>query len=189
MSKLNLKDRGPGALLSLGCAALGVVCLAAYCVYGAVFDYFDTGVCIALLLAAACAGVYALADGKPLGALSLVSAACLSFALGLFFLNSFPVWADNLNGITMYASRGGLAPPSSPSRRSCWRASWRRLSPASCPGERGMRNETFHHPETGRGGPHGRRPVPLLLRLRQLRGQVRQELPGQRRPGAQRGRL
>lgn len=44
------------------------------------------------------------------GALSLVSAACLSFALGLFFLNSFPVWADNLNGITMYASRGGLAP-------------------------------------------------------------------------------
>lgn len=110
MSKLNLKDRGPGALLSLGCAALGVVCLAAYCVYGAVFDYFDTGVCIALLLAAACAGVYALADGKPLGALSLVSAACLSFALGLFFLNSFPVWADNLNGITMYASRGGLEP-------------------------------------------------------------------------------
>ncbi|MBC5736374.1 hypothetical protein [Lawsonibacter faecis] len=110
MSKLNLKGRGPGALLSLGCAALGVVCLAAYCVYGAVFDYFDTGVCIALLLAAACAGVYALAEGKPLGALNLVSAACLSFALGLFFLNSFPVWADNLNGITMYASRGGLAP-------------------------------------------------------------------------------
>ena len=86
MSKLNLKGRGPGALLSLGCAALGVVCLAAYCVYGAVFDYFDTGVCIALLLAAACAGVYALAEGKPLGALNLVSAACCLTVIPVFIV-------------------------------------------------------------------------------------------------------
>lgn len=43
-------------------------------------------------------------------ACNLLSVMCLSGAIALFFLNSFPVWADELNGITMYASRGGLPP-------------------------------------------------------------------------------
>ncbi|MFR1309401.1 MAG: hypothetical protein ACLSCO_11280 [Gallintestinimicrobium sp.] len=29
---------------------------------------------------------------------------------GAFFLNSYPVWADRLNGIDMYGSRGTLLP-------------------------------------------------------------------------------
>ena len=35
---------------------------------------------------------------------------CVSFGVGLFFLNSYPVWADRLNNITMYGSRGTLFP-------------------------------------------------------------------------------
>ncbi len=30
--------------------------------------------------------------------------------MGLFFLNSYPVWADRLNNISMYGSRGTLVP-------------------------------------------------------------------------------
>ena len=31
-------------------------------------------------------------------------------ALGLFFLNSYNVWADWYGGFTMYGSRGGIGP-------------------------------------------------------------------------------
>ena len=36
--------------------------------------------------------------------------ACITFGMGLFFLNSYPVWADRLNNISMYGSRGTLVP-------------------------------------------------------------------------------
>ena len=36
--------------------------------------------------------------------------ACITFGMGLFFLNSYPVWADRLNNISMYGSRGTLLP-------------------------------------------------------------------------------
>lgn len=99
-----------GARFSLFGAALALVCLVGYCIYGAVYDYFDTVVFGGIVLGILFAGLYFLSDTAALGVFNLLSVLCLSAALGLFFLNSFPVWADRLNNITMYASRGGLEP-------------------------------------------------------------------------------
>lgn len=96
--------------LSLFAAAVALVTLAAYCVYGAVFDYFDTVVCAFIVIAIALSVVHFYVDAPAAGACNLPAVMCFSGATALFFLNSFPVWADELNGITMYASRGGLPP-------------------------------------------------------------------------------
>lgn len=101
---------GTGAFLSLTSAVIGVVGTIGYCVYGVVYDYFDSGVCIGMLIACALAADYGLLRGKGVGALNLLASVVMSASMALFFLNSFPVWADNLTGITMYASRGGLVP-------------------------------------------------------------------------------
>lgn len=63
-----------------------------------------------LVAGATCAAAYALARFRLSSAMNLLAVIFLCFAFGVFFLNNFPVWADNLNNITMYASRGGLAP-------------------------------------------------------------------------------
>ena len=111
MKQISLwSGKGAGARFSLFGAALALVCLIGYCIYGAVYDYFDTVVFGGIVLGILFAGLYSLSDSAALGIFNLLSALCLSAALGLFFLNSFPVWADRLNNITMYASRGGLEP-------------------------------------------------------------------------------
>ena len=102
--------KGMGARFSLFGAALALVCLIGYCIYGAVYDYFDTVVFGGIVLGILFAGLYSLSDSAALGIFNLLSALCLSAALGLFFLNSFPVWADRLNNITMYGARGSLVP-------------------------------------------------------------------------------
>ena len=105
-----IKVRGIGALSGLICAGLCVAGLAAYVIYGVTYDYLDAVVVLSILLGGVCALGEALKGEKTLGLLCLLSSGCLSYGIGLFFVNSFPVWADNLNNITMYASRGGLAP-------------------------------------------------------------------------------
>lgn len=103
--KKNLSTRA-----SLLGTAVMVVALAAFCIYGFVYDYFDTAVCIGLVLAAVCAFAYTRLTTLWSEYLNLLSVVCVSFSVGLFFLNSYPVWADRLNHITMYASRGTLVP-------------------------------------------------------------------------------
>jgi len=105
-----LKEKGTGVRISFLCAAVSLVGLIAYLIYGIVYHYLDSVVLLAFLAGALCAAGYCFREEAVLGLLNLISAACLSYGVGLFFLNSFPVWADNLNGITMYASRGGLPP-------------------------------------------------------------------------------
>lgn len=98
--------------LRLTAAALSAVSLVAFTIYGLVFNYFDTFVLGGLALAAVLyafsgigKGSRKLADAAlPVGVLSVAAAEAL------FFVNSFPVWADEVNGITMYNSRGGLVP-------------------------------------------------------------------------------
>ena len=91
-------------------AALSVIALVAFIIYGNVFNYFDTVVCGCLIAAAV---LFAFCGWKP-GIIAdfaiLIAVFCMSAAESLFLLNSFPVWADNVNGITMYNSRGGLVP-------------------------------------------------------------------------------
>lgn len=104
------KTGGASAKLSQLCALLGLVGLVAFCIYGAMFQYFDLVVMLTIALGVVCAEGYALLDAKPAQLLNLAGVACLAYAAGLFFLNSYPVWADWYGNFTMYGSRGGIAP-------------------------------------------------------------------------------
>lgn len=91
-------------------APLGLVTLIAYVIYGVTFDYLDTVVCVFLAAGTVLSTLHFWLESRGADACNLLAVMCGSGAIALFFLNSFPVWADELNGITMYASRGGLAP-------------------------------------------------------------------------------
>ena len=104
------KVKSLSAKVSLLSAAVNLVTLVIFCIYGAVYDYFDTVVFLALALGVVCAVLYALMDNRVAEVLNLAAVFCVSFGVGLFFLNSYPVWADRLNNITMYGSRGTLFP-------------------------------------------------------------------------------
>ena len=105
-----MKGKSISAKLCLAGGAVNLLALAAFCVYGAVYSYLDSMVILTLALGAACAAGYALVDHKATEFLNLAQALLVSYGVGLFFLNSYPVWADRLNNITMYGARGGLAP-------------------------------------------------------------------------------
>lgn len=105
-----IKEKSRSAKASLLGGAVNLVVLVIYCIYGAVYDYFDAVVFLTLALGIVCAACYALIDRRWTEVLNLLAAVSVSFGVGLFFLNSYPVWADRLNNITMYASRGTLVP-------------------------------------------------------------------------------
>lgn len=97
--------------LNLGAAAMCLITMITFCVYGAVNRYYDSIVCLNIILAMLCFTGYFLFNAYKGGrVLNIIGVILLSFALTFFFINSYPVWADELNGITMYGSRGGLAP-------------------------------------------------------------------------------
>ena len=106
-----LASKNTAAYISLVCAVLALAILAFYCVYAQINDYYDSVVCGCFILSAVCfLGYFLFNRIKALRFLNILAVFFLSFALCFFFLNSYPVWADELNGITMYNSRGGLVP-------------------------------------------------------------------------------
>lgn len=110
MMKDMLKNAGPGKKLSQLSALLSLFTLIVYTIYGIVYIYFDWVVFLTLALTVVCAEGYVLLNNRASQYLNLASVACASFGMGLFFLNSYPVWADRLNNISMYGSRGTLFP-------------------------------------------------------------------------------
>ena len=84
-----MKGKSISAKLSLAAAAVTLITLIVFVIYGAIYSYLDSVVILALALGVVCAAAY---------------------GVGLFFLNSYPVWADRLNNITMYGARGSLVP-------------------------------------------------------------------------------
>lgn len=110
MKKIQFKEMGTGEKFSLLAALVSLIALIAFCIYGAVYNYFDTVVAICLVGGAVLAVVYDWFHSVLASLCNLFSAGVLSFGLGLFFLNSYPVWADRLNHIKMYGSRGTLVP-------------------------------------------------------------------------------
>ena len=102
-------EKKPGRL-RLAAAVLSAASLAAFTVYGLVFNYFDTVVFGGLALAAVLFGFAGVGKGKLAAAALPAGVLSVALAEALFFVNSFPVWADEVNGITMYNSRGGLVP-------------------------------------------------------------------------------
>lgn len=104
------KVKGISAKASLAGAIIAAAAFIGFAVYGVIYDYFDTVVCLALILGAAGMAAYAMVDKAWSALLNLAAVVCISFGMGLFFLNSYPVWADRLNNISMYGSRGTLVP-------------------------------------------------------------------------------
>ena len=105
-----MKGKSISAKLSLIAAALKLITLIAFVIYGTIYSYMDSVVVLSLLLSTVCGGVYALVDRKAAEFLNLAQVILVSYGVGLFFLNSYPVWADRLNNITMYGARGSLVP-------------------------------------------------------------------------------
>ena len=104
------KTKSFSAKAALAGAVLSAAALIGFTVYGMIYDYFDTVVSLTLALGVAGMAAYALADKVWSELLNLAAVACITFGMGLFFLNSYPVWADRLNNITMYGARGSLVP-------------------------------------------------------------------------------
>ena len=105
-----MKGKSISAKLSLIAAALNLITLIAFVIYGTIYSYMDSVVVLSLLLSTVCGGVYALVDRKTAEFLNLAQVILVSYGVGLLVLNSYPVWADRLNNITMYGARGSLVP-------------------------------------------------------------------------------
>lgn len=105
-----MKGKSVSAKLSLIAVAVNLITLIAFVIYGTIYSYMDSMVVLSLLLGAVCGLACALVDKKATEFLNLVQVLLVSYGVGLFFLNSYPVWADRLNNITMYGARGSLVP-------------------------------------------------------------------------------
>ena len=104
------KVKSFSAKSSLVGVVLSAAALIGFTAYGLVYDYFDTVVFLTLALGMVGMAAYALVDRAWSELLNLAAVACITFGMGLCFLNSYPVWADRLNNISMYGSRGTLVP-------------------------------------------------------------------------------
>lgn len=105
-----MKRKSISQKLSLAGVCVSLVAFIVFCIYGLVYDYMDSMVALSFLLSAASAGGYVFWNHRASEFLNLLGVICVSWGMGLFFLNSYPVWADRLNGIDMYGSRGTLVP-------------------------------------------------------------------------------
>lgn len=105
-----MKGKSRSAYVSMAGGLLSLVTLVVYVIYGCMYDYFDGVVALSLVLGAACAAGYSMIDKKITEFLNLLQVIVVAYGVGLFFLNSYPVWADRVNGIDMYGSRGTLVP-------------------------------------------------------------------------------
>lgn len=106
----NLKSSCVSVKFSQISALIGLVGFAAFCIYAALFQYFDLAVFLTIGIGVICAQGYVMSYKALSEYLNLISVACYGYALGLFFLNSYNVWADWYGGFTMYGSRGGIVP-------------------------------------------------------------------------------
>lgn len=107
MKDLLMKKQNRSALVAV---VIGIISLIVYIVYGVMYSYFDTAVLGGFVLGIVFTALDALLPQVSVRIFSLLAVFSYSFGLGIFFMNSFPVWADRLNGITMYGSRGTLVP-------------------------------------------------------------------------------
>lgn len=109
--KAKLKSAGTSAVISMAAAVLGLISLIAFLIYGIVYSvYFDLAVTVFLLLSIVGYAGYALWENRIAEILPLVAVICSGSGMGIFFLNSYAVWADWYGNFNMYGSQGGIAP-------------------------------------------------------------------------------
>lgn len=107
----SFKELSKSARAALIGGGLGILTLLGFLVYGAVYNvYFDIVVALCLALGAGALGVYALVNKAWADFFPLIAVVLMSFGAGLFFLNSYPVWADWYGNFNMYGSQGGVTP-------------------------------------------------------------------------------
>lgn len=103
-------NKSIGATLSLCAAVLSAACAVFFLIYGLVNNYFDLVILLAELAAAGLFGLYGVKKAMWSEYMGLGGVLLLSYSLGLFFLNSYTVWADWYGNFDMYGSRGGITP-------------------------------------------------------------------------------
>jgi hypothetical protein len=109
--KFSFKDLSRSARAALIGGGLAILTLIGFLIYGAVYTvYFDTVVVLCLVLGIAGLGTYALVNKGWSEFLGLAAVLIMSFGVGNFFLNSYPVWADWYGNFNMYGSQGGVTP-------------------------------------------------------------------------------
>lgn len=108
---IDIKGKSFSAKASLLATLLTIVSLIGFIIYGAVYTvYFDWAVILFLIIGGVFSAIYALYDNRFADFAPLFAVIFMTAALGLFFLNSYPVWADWYGGFTMYGSEGGIVP-------------------------------------------------------------------------------
>lgn len=105
-----MKNKSMSAKLALYAAGVSVIIAVIFLIYGLVNTYFDIVILLCEVLAAAGFALYAVKDSKWTEYLGLAAVVLLSYSTGLFFLNSYTVWADWYGHFNMYGSRGGIVP-------------------------------------------------------------------------------
>lgn len=109
--KISVKEKGVCEKLALVSASVSVIGFVAFLIYGLVYSvYFDAAVLLCIALGAAGMAAYSLIPGSRSGIFGPAGILLLSFGLGLFFLNSYPVWADWYGDFNMYGSQGTITP-------------------------------------------------------------------------------
>lgn len=107
--KQNIKSFS--AVAALAGAVLSAVAAVADLIYGLTYnEYFDSVVLLCMAGGTVCLALYALMNKAATEFLNLLAVLALGFGMGLFFLNSYPVWADWWGNFDMYGSRGGVGP-------------------------------------------------------------------------------
>ena len=104
------KINGWSAMASLIAGVLSLLITIIFVVYGVVNQYFDLAIVLCDLVAVAGFLAYALVDKAWSEYAALLGVLTLSYSIGLFFLNSYTVWADWYGNFNMYGSRGGVVP-------------------------------------------------------------------------------
>lgn len=116
MIKRLFENKSLSKIISLAVSVYTFCCLIFYIIYGAMYDYFDVVALLMCLFGIASAVCYFFLDFNSrmaktiVAALGILAVACFSATFAIIIVNSIYVWADVLNNITMFGSRGGLAP-------------------------------------------------------------------------------
>ncbi len=87
---------------------LAVISIIIYSVKAVPLKEFSTAVVVCLALAVICCAVYAVADIRIADILNLAAAIFMTIALANLIIDSINIFADGLNGITMFGTSGEI---------------------------------------------------------------------------------
>ena len=87
---------------------LAVISIIIYSVKAVPLKEFSTVVVVCLVFAIVCCAIYAAADFRIADILNLAAAVFMTIALAKLIIDSINIFADGLNGITMFGTSGEI---------------------------------------------------------------------------------